>query len=168
LFFYNLGSQVLKSKNIPVIILSNFTLEEVYHNTLLKDNSKLETLQDRLLQIQLTQPIDIKGLAEALGVMDCEVMKDLMNHQCQSVDPILPNCQHSTISTQDQLNTDTLIMDGSMLQITNQQQSGSQEHTPPTQEYIVDMISDVETTEDRRRRWIESSRKRRIEQLLNN
>ena len=62
------GSQAIKMKNIPVIITSNFPLEQCYAGALAKDPNKLDTLQSRLELIELRQPFDSLGLATALGL----------------------------------------------------------------------------------------------------
>lgn len=62
------GSQCIKMRNLPVIITSNFPLEQCYAGALAKDPNKLDTLQSRLEVIELTQPIDSLGLALALGL----------------------------------------------------------------------------------------------------
>lgn len=51
------GTQVLKTKNIPVIVLSNYALEENYKNT---DAAIVDTLRRRFLVIHLTSPINIQ------------------------------------------------------------------------------------------------------------
>jgi hypothetical protein len=51
------GTQSMKMKNLPVIILSNFIIDEVY-----KDHYKVETLKERLLCIQLTEKIDLDNI----------------------------------------------------------------------------------------------------------
>lgn len=64
------GSQCIKMKNLPVIILSNFPLEQCYAGALAKDPNKLDTLQSRLEVIELRQPFDSLGLALALGLTE--------------------------------------------------------------------------------------------------
>ena len=62
------GAQVLKLKNLPVIVTSNFPLEQCYAGALAKDPNKLDTLQSRFEVIELLQPFDSLGLALALGL----------------------------------------------------------------------------------------------------
>ena len=62
------GTQGYKAKNMPVIITSNFSLEQCYAGALAKDPNKLDTLQSRLEDIELLQPLDSLGLAVALGL----------------------------------------------------------------------------------------------------
>lgn len=51
------GSQYIKRKNLPMIILSNYCLDECY-----KDVNKINTLRTRLLEISLSDPIDIDNI----------------------------------------------------------------------------------------------------------
>lgn len=74
------GKQMLKRDNLPVIIVSNYSLSECYAKALERDPEKLDTLQSRLKVITLTTPVDIHGLALALGLQDCELMKQLRSH----------------------------------------------------------------------------------------
>lgn len=84
------GHQVLKRRNLPVIILSNFTLEECYHKAVAVDPTKLDTLKSRFLEVHLLWRMDIKGLAEALGSQDSELMKNTtILPSCP--DPVLPS-----------------------------------------------------------------------------
>lgn len=53
------GSQLLKTQNLPTIILSNYSLDECYPKT---DINKLITLENRLTVIKLEQPIDIDNI----------------------------------------------------------------------------------------------------------
>jgi len=64
------GSQCIKMRNLPVIITSNFPLEQCYAGALAKDPNKLDTLQSRLEVIELLQPLDSLGLALALGLTE--------------------------------------------------------------------------------------------------
>lgn len=64
------GSQYLKCKKIPVIIMSNFSLEQCYAGALAKDPNKLDTLLSRLEVIELLHPLDSLGLAKALGLTE--------------------------------------------------------------------------------------------------
>nr|UOF76962.1 rep protein [Cressdnaviricota sp.]UOF79165.1 rep protein [Cressdnaviricota sp.]UOF81669.1 rep protein [Cressdnaviricota sp.]UOF82586.1 rep protein [Cressdnaviricota sp.]UOF82848.1 rep protein [Cressdnaviricota sp.] len=50
------GSQYMKMKNLPVIILSNYLLEDAYKNS---DEEKLETLRSRLEIVEVQEFIDI-------------------------------------------------------------------------------------------------------------
>jgi len=56
------GSQYLKRSNPPVIILSNYTLEDCYKN---QDSTRLESLKCRLLEVHVYQRIEIYDLPEA-------------------------------------------------------------------------------------------------------
>jgi hypothetical protein len=51
------GSQVLKTKNLPVLVLSNYSLEENYKNT---DAAIVDTLRRRFEIIHLTTPINVE------------------------------------------------------------------------------------------------------------
>ena len=51
------GSQTMKTRNLPFIVLSNYPLDLVY-----KDPSKIETLKTRFLEIALTEPIDLDNI----------------------------------------------------------------------------------------------------------
>jgi len=51
-----------KKKNMPVIILSNHTLEEAYHKVAAINPLKLDPLRARLLEIQLGAPIDLDNI----------------------------------------------------------------------------------------------------------
>lgn len=62
------GSQCIKMRNLPVIILANFPLEQCYAGVLAKDPNKLDTLHSRLEHIELLHPLDTLGLALALGL----------------------------------------------------------------------------------------------------
>jgi len=61
------GAQALKRSNPPVIILSNYTLEENYKAAQLKRQENLKPTQVRLEFIEVTQPLDLKGFQEALA-----------------------------------------------------------------------------------------------------
>ena len=50
------GSQFIKKKNIPTIIVSNYSLRECYMKV---PDEKLETLERRLVIINVTSPINI-------------------------------------------------------------------------------------------------------------
>lgn len=56
------GGQICKKKNVPVIILSNYALSDSYVRAFQNDPSKLVTLQSRLLEIDLVQPIDLDNI----------------------------------------------------------------------------------------------------------
>jgi len=51
------GSQTMKTRNLPFIVLSNWPLDMVY-----KDATKIETLKTRFLEVALTQPIDLENI----------------------------------------------------------------------------------------------------------
>lgn len=72
------GTQFLKEDNPAFIFLSNYSLREVYAKALSRDPNKLDTLESRLLEIQLWRPLDIRGFAEALGLQDSSLMKNLV------------------------------------------------------------------------------------------
>lgn len=75
------GAQYYKRKNIPTVIMSNFTLQDVYRNALAKDNNILDPTESRLKMIHLSAPLDIKGLALAMGLQDSDVMRGLVVNQ---------------------------------------------------------------------------------------
>ena len=50
------GSQMLKQKNLPVIILSNYSLGDCYPKA--RDDGRLETLQARVLEVEVDSFID--------------------------------------------------------------------------------------------------------------
>lgn len=50
------GSQILKKKQIPTIIISNFSLEECYSKV---EDSRLETLRRRLEIVHVTELIKL-------------------------------------------------------------------------------------------------------------
>jgi len=52
------GSQVMKTKNLPFIVLSNFPLLGAY-----KDATKIETLKTRFLEVELTEPLDLDNVS---------------------------------------------------------------------------------------------------------
>lgn len=76
------GKQYVKTNNLPVLILSNYTLQECYSK---KDSYALEPTESRLTQIHLSGPLDIKGLAEAMGLADCDVMNSLILHPSTTI-----------------------------------------------------------------------------------
>jgi len=51
------GSQSMKTRNLPMIVLSNFPLDLVY-----KDTTKIETLKTRFLEITLSEPLDLDNV----------------------------------------------------------------------------------------------------------
>lgn len=55
--FRRKGSQGLKRSNLPMVIISNFHLGEIY-----KDQVKVGLLQSRLLEIYLTDIIDLDNI----------------------------------------------------------------------------------------------------------
>lgn len=48
------GKQVVKEKNLPVIVLSNYSLRDAYHRC---EDTRLETLERRFEIVELTEPI---------------------------------------------------------------------------------------------------------------
>lgn len=50
------GSQGIKNKNLPVIILSNYTLEECYRKA--NEDGRLDSLRARLLRVEVDSFID--------------------------------------------------------------------------------------------------------------
>ena len=56
------GAQRLKVKNPPLIIMSNLTLEQVYHKTMEKNPELVRSLQARFLEIFLDSPLDLDNL----------------------------------------------------------------------------------------------------------
>jgi len=54
------GSQYLKSKNIPVIILSNYSLSECYPKA--ANDGRLSTLEARLKVVQVEKFIQVYGI----------------------------------------------------------------------------------------------------------
>lgn len=50
------GSQMMKRKNLPVIILSNYTLGDCYPKA--RDDGRLETLQARVIEVEVDSFID--------------------------------------------------------------------------------------------------------------
>jgi len=61
------GKQGLKKTNPPCIMISNFTLEEVFKKALAQNPLALQSLYPRLLIVEVTQPLDIAGFKEALA-----------------------------------------------------------------------------------------------------
>jgi len=72
------GKQYLKQKNIATIVTANWTLPQIYANSLAKDPNKIDTLESRFIQVHLESALDIRGFAEALGLATCDVMNDLI------------------------------------------------------------------------------------------
>jgi len=72
------GKQYLKQKNIATIVTANWSLPQIYANSLAKDPNKIDTLESRFLQVPLESALDIRGFAEALGLATCDVMNDLI------------------------------------------------------------------------------------------
>ncbi|AUM61630.1 Rep [uncultured virus] len=56
------GAQRLKVANPPMIILSNLSIEQVYHKTQEKNPQLIQALQSRFLEIFLTDPIDLDNI----------------------------------------------------------------------------------------------------------
>lgn len=57
----------LKTGNPAVIIISNWSLERVYHKALDKDPTALDSLLTRLEIVEVTDILDIEGFKEALA-----------------------------------------------------------------------------------------------------
>ena len=57
------GAQRLKVSNPPLIVLSNLTIEQVYHKTFEKNPELVRALQSRFLEIVLTEPLDLDNIA---------------------------------------------------------------------------------------------------------
>jgi len=87
------GKQTLKTMNIPVIILANYPLHQLYRKIAENDPTKFETLSSRLLQINLERPLDILGLAVALDCVNCQAMKDCLPHLPLPVSQITSSMQ---------------------------------------------------------------------------
>ena len=60
------GGQRLKMTNPALILLSNYSLEEVYKKSLLQYPNSLQPIYKRFLVVEATEPIDNQGLIEAL------------------------------------------------------------------------------------------------------
>jgi hypothetical protein len=57
------GSQAVKTQNVPVVILSNYTLDECYDKASAKGDAGYLALRERLLELELDGPI-YDGMAE--------------------------------------------------------------------------------------------------------
>lgn len=62
------GSQRIKRKNQPFIIASNYLLSEAYSKALAQDFSKIDSLRARLLEVQLTEKIDLDNVQFNINV----------------------------------------------------------------------------------------------------
>lgn len=62
------GKQGVKTTNPPVIMLSNYTLEQNWAKALLANQQKLQPLLVRLTVVEVVQPLDIQGFKEALAI----------------------------------------------------------------------------------------------------
>ena len=60
------GSQYLKTRNIPTIVLSNRTLTENYHQAAEKSSLILQALRTRFIEISLSQPFTITFQEEGI------------------------------------------------------------------------------------------------------
>ena len=58
---------MIKQENPAVIIISNYSPEQVYHKALEKDPTALDSLLTRLTVVRVTEPLDIDGFREALA-----------------------------------------------------------------------------------------------------
>lgn len=61
------GSQYLKRQNIPVIVLSNFTLEEAYSNVSKFQPERLESIKARLEVIEVSEYIELRSEQDIVG-----------------------------------------------------------------------------------------------------
>lgn len=78
------GSQYLKVKNLPVIILSNYSLEDCYKN---QDSTRLESLKARLTEVFVYERIAIYAVAEPVGTGTVLVDASSSSAASQSSDP---------------------------------------------------------------------------------
>lgn len=60
------GGQRMKLTNPAVVILSNYSLEFIYHRALAAHPEALDPIYKRFLVVEATEPIDNQGLIEAL------------------------------------------------------------------------------------------------------
>lgn len=84
------GKQYYKRQNLPMIILANWPLPQVYHNL---TPEKIEPTMSRLQHVHLNTPIDIRGFAEALGLQDHPITRKT----------IIPDARRSEESGRDHL-----------------------------------------------------------------
>jgi len=56
------GGQKLKVTNHPLVVMSNLTIQEIYHKALEKNPQLLLTLESRFLMIHLVNPIDLEKI----------------------------------------------------------------------------------------------------------
>lgn len=61
------GKQGLKKTNPSCIMISNYSLEEVFKKAIASNRQALAPLLPRLLIVEVTQPLDIQGFKEALA-----------------------------------------------------------------------------------------------------
>lgn len=74
------GCQTVKMKNVPTIILSNFSPPEVYHQANQASCVSLDALIDRLVVVQLTVPFLVSTcmISENIEVMDASTSSTMM------------------------------------------------------------------------------------------
>lgn len=75
------GGQIFKKKNLPVIICSNFSIADCYSKSV---HVSVNALQTRFLEVDLSEPIDIKNiqfdeeLEDVMGTI-CDTVQDVNN-----------------------------------------------------------------------------------------
>jgi len=120
------GKQSYKKDNLPMIILANWPIYTVYKNLTLEH---LEPTMSRLKMIDLESPIDIKGFADALHLIDHPIMKATIVHSGTINDSVSDDRSESLLST----STDGILPSTTrVIQITSQHNSGSRTTTPST------------------------------------
>jgi len=120
------GKQYYKKQNLPTIIMANHSLQEIYAKA---GPSKLEPTESRLKIIDLLQPIDIKGFAEALGLTDHQIMKETTVVSGPINDSVNEDRDESPSST----STDTTLPSTTrLIQIASQHKGSSRTSTPST------------------------------------
>lgn len=76
------GAQRLKMSNPPLIVMSNLTMEQVYHKTFEKNPQLVQALQARFLEVILTDPLDLDNIQwstveiSSISTPDSIVMSD--------------------------------------------------------------------------------------------
>jgi len=63
------GAQRLKMSNPPLIVMSNLTIEQVYHKTFEKNPHLVQALQARFLEVILTDPVDLDNIQWSTELM---------------------------------------------------------------------------------------------------
>lgn len=92
------GSYVMKRKNIPVIVLSNLSIEEVYEKAGNKRPAVLEALKSRFREIYVDKPIDL------YYKHDFEVIPD---EEEAPVDPTMETNQQDSSSSESESSEDS-------------------------------------------------------------